>query len=393
MTSDEIPHNSIIPQVRGLLSPYIDNAVTPAERALVEDALAQSAELRAELDGLRQTVQMMRTLPRVPAPRPFTLSAADAGIAPPKKRGFGGKSLWAGLSAIAALVVVVVVGVTIFRQSFGNEQNRTQVALVPAAEMSQAAVTPTEAPPEGAFSAAEVPEMADGGATMETEMAAPTELPAANAAIAESKAPAVEPMEKTAPQPMVQSTALTESAAGAAIALDAAPPLACEMSPAETFLPVWQDNPTLQTALGCPTDPHPRIDPAAYTVKTSFQPFEHGVMIWSDHVAWYPQPIIYVLPNDGTYHRFNDTFNPETDAATGDEAPPEGLVAPVLGFGKVWRMNTAMRDALGWATAPEQSGTGEFQMFERGEMLSLSQTEKIYVFLSDTGQVEIFGGE
>jgi len=110
-------------------------------------------------------------------------------------------------------------------------------------------------------------------------------------------------------------------------------------------------------------------------------------------VAWYPQPIIYVLPNDGTYHRFDDTFNPETDAASGDESPPDGLVAPMFGFGKVWRMNSAMRDALGWATAPEQRGTGEFQMFERGEMLSLSQTGQIYAFLSDTGQVEIFSGE
>ena len=84
-------------QIRELLSPYLDGAVTAAERAQVENALAQSPELRAELDSLRQTVQLMQSLPRVPAPRPFTLSAADAGIAEPKKRGFLGKPLWAGL--------------------------------------------------------------------------------------------------------------------------------------------------------------------------------------------------------------------------------------------------------------------------------------------------------
>jgi len=392
MTNDENTCNSIIPQARELLSPYMDDAVTPAERALVEDALAQSAELRAELDDLRHTVQMMQALPRVPAPRPFTLSAADAGIVPPKKPRFFGKSLWAGLSAIAALAVVVVVGVTIFQQSFGGEQNGTQVALAPAAEMSQAAVAPTEAPPEAAFSAAEAPETADG-ATLEAEMAAPTAPPAADASIAEKEPAPVEPLEKSAPQPMAQSAALTESAAEAGAAPAAEPPLACDVPPAEAFLAVWQDNPALQSALGCPIDPNPRMNPAAWDEKTSFQPFEHGAMIWSDHVAWYPQPIIYVLLEDGTYHRFDDTFNPETDAATGDELPPDGLLAPVLGFGKVWRMNSAMRDALGWATAPEQSGTGKFQMFEGGEMLSLSQNGKIYAFLSDTGQVEIFGGE
>lgn len=386
MTNDRNTNNAIDPQIRELLSPYLDGAVTADERARVDNALAQSAELRAELNSLRQTVQLMQSLPRVPAPRPFTLSAAEVGNAEPKK-GFFRKPLWASLTAVAAIALVLLVGVVLFNRSPGSGQNNVQVALAPAAETMQEAAAPTETLPQTAFSAAAAEKSVES-VTAEIEMAAPPEQPAASAL------ETVVPVEKSAPQPM---NAPAESVAGAAPE-STAPPAAdmatarsgCDYLPTAPFLSVWQENPTLQSALGCPADPHPRLEPDAYTVKTAFQPFEHGMMIWSDHVAWFPQPIIYVLPEDGTYRRFDDTFNPQTDAATGDELPPNGKIAPMLGFGKLWRTEPGVRELLGWATAPEQSGTGKFQMFEHGEMLSLTQTGKIYAFLRDTGQVEIF---
>ena len=66
MTNDQNTNNVIDPQIRELLSPYLDGAVTADERARVDNALTQSAELRAELNSLRQTVQLMQSLPRVP---------------------------------------------------------------------------------------------------------------------------------------------------------------------------------------------------------------------------------------------------------------------------------------------------------------------------------------
>ncbi len=376
------------PQIRELLSPYLDDAVTADERARVENALAQSPELRAELDSLRATVQLMQSLPRVPAPRPFTLSAADAGIAEPKKRGFFfGNRLWAGLSAVAAIALVLVVGVVIFNRSLISGKNTAEIALAPAAATIQEAVPPTEAVPRAAFSAPEAEKSVESAAP-EMETAPLPEQPAADAAALETTVP-VAPLEKSAPQPM---NAPLESVAGAAEteAGAAASTAECGPFPHGPFADIWLANPGLQAALGCPAELHPRMAPEAYPVKTAFQPFEHGTMIWSDRVAWYPQPIIYVLFEDGTYRRFDDTFNPETDAVTGDELPPEGRIAPVLGFGKVWRTEPAVRDALGWAISPEQPGDGSFQMFERGEMLSLTQTGKIYAFLHDTGRVEIF---
>ncbi len=388
MSGDRKTGNSIDPQIRELLSPYLDGAVTAAERARVENALAQSAELRAELNSLRQTVQLMQSLPRVPAPRPFTLSAADAGIAESPKRGFFGNRLWAGLTAVAAIAVVLVIGITVFRQS-SIGKNTAEVALAPAAVTLQKATVPTEAPPRAAFSAAEAEKSVENTAPEPT--AALPEQPAADTAPAPPETASATPLEKSAPQPL-RAPEVSESGAAvlpAESAAGAMPP-ACDTPPAAAFLAVWQANPELQSTLGCPSEPHPRLQPDAYTVKTVFQPFEHGVMIWSDRVAWYPQPVIYVLPNDGTYRRFDDTFNPETDAVAGDELPPADKIAPILGFGKIWRTETGVRDTLGWAIAPEQSGTGTFQMFEYGEMLSLTQTGKIYAFLRDTGQVKIF---
>lgn len=384
MKNDQKTGNSINPQIRDLLSPYLDGEVTADERTRVESALLKSPELRAELNSLRHTVQMMQSLPRIPAPRPFTLSAADVGLGEPKSRGIFGwlKPALLGVSGVAALVAVVFVGMTIFRQAgFGGQNN--QIALAPQAEMMQSATAPAEPPQAMTFSAAETAPEAE---VTESQI--------------DSAAESGAPMQKAAvPTPMTLSTELpatpAESPAPMAAAAEpeagmAADVAACEILPQNAFADVWLANPDLQTALGCPAEPHPRIEPDAYTVKTAFQPFEHGTMIWSDRVAWYPQPIIYVLFEDGTYRRFDDAFNPETDTVAGDELPPDGKFAPQLGFGKIWRTEPGIRDALGWATAPEQPGDGTFQMFEHGEMLKLPQTGKIYAFLRDTSQVKIF---
>lgn len=168
----------------------------------------------------------------------------------------------------------------------------------------------------------------------------------------------------------------------------AATPLSCATPPTGSFLTIWQNNPTLQAALRCPTSYHPRVTPAAWEVATALQPFEQGTMLWSDHVGWYEQAVIYVIHADGTYQRFDDTFDPATDPVNGGETPPAGLLEPGYGFGKLWRNEPGVRAALGWASAAEQSGPGRFETFEGGDMIYLSQTGQTYVFAS--GQVTIF---
>jgi hypothetical protein len=162
----------------------------------------------------------------------------------------------------------------------------------------------------------------------------------------------------------------------------------CSDLPTGSFLAVWQSDADLQALLGCPTSYHPRIEPAAWEVQTSYQPFERGAMMWSDHIGWYAQPVVYVLYTDGTYQRFEDTFDPAVDSASGGETPPNGLVEPALGFGKVWCDQPGVREVLGWATANETAGVGRFQTFLGGAMVWINQTNQTYVF--SNGAVYVF---
>ncbi len=157
----------------------------------------------------------------------------------------------------------------------------------------------------------------------------------------------------------------------------------CPVPPAGNFLEIWQSDPELQDELGCPTSYHPRVIPDAWQVQTSYQPFERGAMIWSNRIGWYEQPVVYVLYHTEYpyYRRFNDTFDPEVDPIGGGETPPNGLVEPLHGFGKVWREQPGVREALGWATANEVPGEGRFQLFAGGHIVWINQTNQTYVFV------------
>lgn len=63
-------------RARELLSSYLDGHCTPAEKAFVEERLAQSQALREELDELRMTVDALHHLPEVPLPRSFYITEA-----------------------------------------------------------------------------------------------------------------------------------------------------------------------------------------------------------------------------------------------------------------------------------------------------------------------------
>ncbi len=106
----------------------------------------------------------------------------------------------------------------------------------------------------------------------------------------------------------------------------------------------------------------------AYEASTTWaaeEPFERGRMIWLQEVragSSIYQKVILVFYNDGRYEKYADTFvdgEPESDPSI---VPPAGLYQPIRGFGKLWRTNTSVRDRLGWATAPEQGFTTQWQM-------------------------------
>lgn len=151
---------------------------------------------------------------------------------------------------------------------------------------------------------------------------------------------------------------------------------ACATAPQGGFGAIYQSDPNIAAGLGCP------LTGIASGVSSAYQPFQNGVMIWVASLGSLPQSTIYALFNNGTYQRFNDTWTDGVDPVSGGAVPPEGLIEPVRGFGKVWRDNPAVRDTLGWATSPENGGSAQVQAFERGEMVNVSQAGQTYILIA-----------
>jgi hypothetical protein len=70
------------------LSTYLDGELTPTERSRLESRLEVSAEMRAALEEMRRTRQVLRNQPRVRAPRNFTLTPQMVGIRTEKSPAF-----------------------------------------------------------------------------------------------------------------------------------------------------------------------------------------------------------------------------------------------------------------------------------------------------------------
>jgi hypothetical protein len=157
-----------------------------------------------------------------------------------------------------------------------------------------------------------------------------------------------------------------------------APPAGeCASAPPDTFGQVWGGNPAARERLGCPVGL-----PTARTA--AFQEFEHGFMFWIQ-----AENSIYVLSNTAieqaqetdTWWRLDDTFA-EGDPITDDTlAAPDGLLQPERGFGKVWRSNGFVREAVGWATGEEEGYEAEWLDFERGWMMTSPGGESVLVLI------------
>ena len=70
---------------------------------------------------------------------------------------------------------------------------------------------------------------------------------------------------------------------------------ACETIPEGVIGAVFQSDPNLQSALGCP------LMGATVAVSGAHQSYQNGLMLWVSSVGTAPQPAIYALLNDGTY--------------------------------------------------------------------------------------------
>lgn len=139
-----------------LLSAYIDHAVSEAERRLVEEAVQQDVRVAWRLGTLTETVQLLRSLPLLTAPRSFVLTpeqtsqpvrpaatTEDASSHQPLPRwkswleGWrrfwqGGSPLWRG--ALAGSMALWLL--TLVVPAFGFPARSLHVASLPAGELA-----------------------------------------------------------------------------------------------------------------------------------------------------------------------------------------------------------------------------------------------------------------
>ena len=138
----------------------------------------------------------------------------------------------------------------------------------------------------------------------------------------------------------------------------------CQYAAPGAFGTALAANPTSANQLGCPVGSPPVIA----SLSGAYQPFERGAMTWVNDSPG----VIYILYNDGSYQRVPDTFDAAVDPESTGESPPQGLLEPVRGFGKVWRTIPGVRDRLGWATTTETGGTTSSLLFNTGRMLAVT---------------------
>jgi hypothetical protein len=157
----------------------------------------------------------------------------------------------------------------------------------------------------------------------------------------------------------------------------------CAHAPDGVFNDVYQSDPGLPTAMGCPTAP-PDSDesPRTWAVQIIYQPFERGAMLWLSNLGWYEGKVVYVLLDDSTYNRHDDTYDPSFDPEAGGSEPPAeaGQLRPTRALGKVWRETPGLADRIGFATAPEAELLTYMQMFEYGEMVNVPPASAVFVF-------------
>ena len=91
-----------------LLSAYLDDALSPEERAALEARLQADADLRREMARLRATVELIGTLPTLRAPRDLTLTPRMV-----RRPSLLTSAAFSAMSAAAA-VVLLVIGAALF---------------------------------------------------------------------------------------------------------------------------------------------------------------------------------------------------------------------------------------------------------------------------------------
>jgi hypothetical protein len=141
------------------VSAYLDDALTPDESAAFEEQLAADTALRASLEQQRMVKQDISQLPRLHAPRNFTLDPAVYGRPAPQPA-FKLYPVMRAATALAAVMLIFLFSLEIFSPSANQSQTAAEspITLSNAARedaIEEAADTVGDAADEGAAPAPE----------------------------------------------------------------------------------------------------------------------------------------------------------------------------------------------------------------------------------------------
>jgi hypothetical protein len=127
------------------ISEYLDNQLDAKSRARLEARLKENPELRQALEEMRRTKIVLRSQPRLRAPRNFTLTPAMAGIKP-KKGPMYYPTLRLAFALVTVLLAVVFLGdiVSNYSRPLSIE---TRMASMPMESLVTEGETLAEQPP------------------------------------------------------------------------------------------------------------------------------------------------------------------------------------------------------------------------------------------------------
>jgi anti-sigma factor RsiW len=316
------------------LSAYMDGELSPAETARVENHLRECEACTENLTTLRQTVALLQELPAKPAPRSFAVRPASVKArraAVPSAWGYG---LLKGATALAALLLVVLIGGDLALRFVGAPM----ASLAPAAPAAEVAMVPSYEPEMAPVPVEE--EEAVLGHTKATEPSS-VEVPPANGE--EAAAPAPAPTESAdffeAPQEMASPAARAEDAGPAGT--PTSPPPSGE-APADEEQGVGAGEPVTATAaLATPTPCPPGEEGGVPTAQpeATRPPSE-----WTQEHAAVPSPTPPVLAMADEPHREADV-----QEYGGEQPGAEALPLSPLRLAEL--MAFALLVVLGAATA------------------------------------------
>ncbi|NDJ75020.1 MAG: hypothetical protein GYB65_02070, partial [Chloroflexi bacterium] len=150
-----ISHNTPSEHDLELLSAYLDNALTAREQHTLEQRLATDETLRANLEALRETVTLVRMLPRLSAPRNFMLDPAQYSRSLPwwqRMFNLGLVLQLSGALGTAAAIILIALAMLVTgdagdERDAGNMQLQTAVGYVTESEREQTGATESGAAP------------------------------------------------------------------------------------------------------------------------------------------------------------------------------------------------------------------------------------------------------